>query len=117
MQMPFGKHAGKALAEIPLSYLVWLAEECDLRAPLRRAVEEELRRRILGGDETDGARAAWTPPRHGAPELSSVEELVRAGRRALASKHHPDRGGTLTAMQRVNACADWLLNCIRGTRR
>ena len=29
MIMPWGKHKGKLVEELPLSYLKWLAEECD----------------------------------------------------------------------------------------
>ena len=35
-------------------------------------------------------------------------ELVKARRRELAMKHHPDRGGTVEAMQKINAAADLL---------
>ena len=29
MIMPWGKHKGKPIDELPSSYLKWLAEECD----------------------------------------------------------------------------------------
>jgi uncharacterized protein (DUF3820 family) len=28
--MPFGRYKGKPLAEVPASYLLWLARECKL---------------------------------------------------------------------------------------
>ncbi len=31
MQMPFGKHAGKELADIPRAYLVWALENLELQ--------------------------------------------------------------------------------------
>jgi hypothetical protein len=40
-------------------------------------------------------------------------ELVKQHQRALAAIHHPDRGGTKSAMQRINNAADALLaQCI-----
>ena len=41
-KMPFGKHKGRLLTDIPSSYLRWLLRECDLDPPLRRAVIEAL---------------------------------------------------------------------------
>jgi hypothetical protein len=37
--MPFGKHRGKPVAELPLGYLRWLVDNVDLREPLLSAVE------------------------------------------------------------------------------
>ena len=31
IKMPFGKHRGTAVAEIPVAYLKWLADTVDLR--------------------------------------------------------------------------------------
>ena len=42
MKMPFGKHKGKPLVEVPKSYLRWLKENCELREPLATAVDDEL---------------------------------------------------------------------------
>jgi hypothetical protein len=41
--MPFGKHRGTAIAEIPVAYLKWLADTVDLREPLRTVVASVLR--------------------------------------------------------------------------
>jgi hypothetical protein len=38
LKMPFGKHRGKPVVSIPESYLRWLAENVELREPLRGAV-------------------------------------------------------------------------------
>ncbi len=35
--MPFGKHRGKPLAELPSDYLAWLRSACDLRRIAERA--------------------------------------------------------------------------------
>ena len=43
-RIPFGKHKGTFLAQIPTAYLVWL-DNTPLRAPLDNYVMEELDRR------------------------------------------------------------------------
>ncbi len=42
------------------------------------------------------------------PEFSSHEE-IRSARRKLALKYHPDRGGNLKTMQRINEAFDVLM--------
>jgi hypothetical protein len=44
--MPFGKHRGIPLAELPNEYLVWLGCLDDLRQPLLKHVLHELCRRL-----------------------------------------------------------------------
>ena len=41
-RMPFGKHKGQLLTEVPTRYLMWMFRECDLDAPLYDAVRREL---------------------------------------------------------------------------
>jgi Putative quorum-sensing-regulated virulence factor len=44
--LPFGKHRGQALRDVPTHYLRWLvANATDLRPELREAVESELESR------------------------------------------------------------------------
>jgi hypothetical protein len=43
--LPFGKHRGKPLADIPRSYLSWALNTCDLDPFLAWHVQAELRRR------------------------------------------------------------------------
>jgi hypothetical protein len=43
--MPFGKHKGQPLSDVPGDYLVWLLRECKLSSGLRVAVADELTRR------------------------------------------------------------------------
>jgi len=40
MIMPWGKHKGKTMEDIPSSYLKWLAENCD-HAEVCEAADEE----------------------------------------------------------------------------
>lgn len=37
--MPFGKHKGELISELPVDYLRWLRENTDLRGDLATAVE------------------------------------------------------------------------------
>jgi Putative quorum-sensing-regulated virulence factor len=45
--LPFGKHKGSLLPDVPPSYLQWLLRECKLSSGLRTAVADELTRRGL----------------------------------------------------------------------
>lgn len=40
MEMPWGKHRGKDIEDVPSDYLKWLAENCD-NEPLAVAADEE----------------------------------------------------------------------------
>jgi exodeoxyribonuclease X len=42
--MPFGKHKGQPLSEVPIDYIWWLNDK-NLRDPLRSALNAELERR------------------------------------------------------------------------
>ena len=97
--MPFGKYRGAYISDLPNDYLFWLASLPDLRRPLRYAVEVEVQHRL-----------------HAAPAVATVSvdgdlvvALVEAGRRALALRLHPDRGGDGELLARANDAADKLL--------
>ena len=105
--MPFGKHRGEPISDLPSDYLFWLASLPDLRRPLKYAIEAEVNRRL-----------------HQAPVVEALPvdgdlaiALVEAGRRALALKLHPDRGGDTALMARVNDTADKLLSYYGQGRR
>ena len=42
-----------------------------------------------------------------------TKEIISAGYRALAQKHHPDHGGSTEAMQEINAAAERLRETAR----
>lgn len=88
MKMPFGKYKGVLLADLPDDYLSWLATKLDLREPLRTQVRTEYHTRF------SRRGSATTLPR---PEVMTMaEELLSAGYRKLAQRHHPDHGGDHT---------------------
>lgn len=41
-------------------------------------------------------------------DRAKAKEIIDAGRRRLAQKHHPDNGGDVEEMKAYNAVADWL---------
>jgi hypothetical protein len=96
MKMPFGKFKGVLVADLDDNYLKWLHDSIELREPLRSAIREELRRR----EETTG--------RPGEPDLKLARTVIDTGYKALALRHHPDRGGDLRVMQTLNTTVDWL---------
>lgn len=103
MRMPFGLHKGKPLSALPDDYFEWLLSNIDLREPLRSAVVTEAARR--------NGQPHSTP--HHRPPIPVLLEIVAAGRRSLAAKYHPDKGGDLETMKAVNIAADLLEAQIR----
>lgn len=100
--MPFGKHKGRPLSELPEQYLLWLASLDDLRPPLRLAVDSEVRRRE--------AASAATPRRERLDDAATeaAARIVTQGYRLAAMEAHPDRGGDTATMQAVNRAAEAL---------
>ena len=42
MEMPFGKHEGTEVDDLPSHYLFWLSENCELYGDLASEIESEL---------------------------------------------------------------------------
>jgi uncharacterized protein (DUF3820 family) len=50
-RMPFGKHKGCLLTDLPAEYLLWIGCLPDLRQPLLGAILREMGRRIVAMDQ------------------------------------------------------------------
>jgi hypothetical protein len=108
--MPFGKHKGWPLEALPTNYLDWLLGLGTLREPLASAVRQERARRESGA-------TSHSPLRQLDPAIA--QEVIRAGYRQLALKHHPDHGGETATMQRLNGTVEALRQPLTapGTQR
>ena len=95
MIMPFGKHRGKPIQNVPGDYLRWVLKNCSNATPqLRRAIERELRPDV--------------PPSRTVPSVQFAE-LVPVWYRKLAMEFHPDKRGSHDGMIAVNRAKDLLV--------
>jgi uncharacterized protein (DUF3820 family) len=90
MLMPFGRYRGSCLNELPDGYLIWLAENVELREPLLSGVLMEFKERGLTMDQR--------------PTTANPEpDKVKAAYRELSQRFHPDRiGGDGEAQRALN---------------
>jgi Putative quorum-sensing-regulated virulence factor len=117
--MPFGRHRGVPLDELPVDYLEWLLTR-DLRDPLKSAAQaewvrrERLKERNGNGNghqhQREEKREPPPPPPPPAPPSmkATLKEIVDVGYRRLALKAHPHMGGNNADMVRLNQARDWL---------
>jgi hypothetical protein len=105
--MPFGKHKGRNVTDLPDSYIDWLKGLEDLREPLRSEVAREWQRR-------------FDPV---APPVMFTEAIKREalatfdiGFKARVMEIHPDHGGSTEQMQALNRAKDWLRQTISSTQ-
>jgi len=110
--MPFGKHKGLPLTELPDDYLDWLLQNVEMRPPLQHAIHTEVERRRGPG------RAAVAPvvapvgagPVGVLPRIEAFEEFIVLGLEA-ANRARPDQ-----VVEFVKV-ADWLRRSVRTLRR
>jgi hypothetical protein len=101
VRMPWGKHRGRRLEDVPVSYLAWCLNNCEGMDPrLRRSIEQIL-------DDAEDLDDADEPPAP-ADALAPVRGVMRRWYGDLSKKYHPDRGGSVVAMQVVNDAYDRL---------
>ena len=91
--MPFGKYRWEPIAEIPTSYLEWVIGTCDIERRLRKAIKEELAKRIGRVPERE---------KSGNGQLVNLKDVVRQWYREMSLRFHPDRDGSHAAMVAVN---------------
>ena len=103
-RMPWGKLKGVPIDQIESSYLVWATENTDLRPSLAKAITAELQSRF-GPPPPPSSSPSWRTP---CPDPVLAVTLITTGLHVLARKHHPDVGGDLCTMQKLNAVAERL---------
>jgi uncharacterized protein (DUF3820 family) len=98
VEMPFGKHRGQEVEELPTSYLRWCLDNLGwMNDDLREEMEEVLSHR-------EGASLAGANyPRVSAPAVNVTLEAITQVYRELTLRWHPDRGGSAEAMAALNA--------------
>jgi|ERR1017187_7618189 hypothetical protein len=101
MKMPFGRHTGTDLTELPSQYLDWLNKQ-ELQPPLSHEVRRELERRKLG-IELEPRLVSFPAvyvkiPRE---ERELAKRMLNVGYRALARKLDPAKGGDPESMRRL----------------
>ena len=104
MRMPFGKHVGCLLSDIPLSYLRWLSSIDIEDARLRKAVLDEVRQRT--GSRQSDAEPRQDRPHGVQPPAPRWAEVLGTVRRRLAMSYHPDRGNDPAMMKGINLALD-----------
>jgi hypothetical protein len=89
MKMPWGKHRGMDLADVPEDYLRWALEHAEVMGPVLR---EAIRQRL--GLPTESASNNQI--------VATVRDCLKVIYRELSLRYHPDRGGSHAAMIAVN---------------
>jgi hypothetical protein len=116
MKMPFGRHAGRELDELPDPYLKWLGR-IELQPPLSDAVRREFKRRKTG--------AALEPRLVSFPAVyvkiprndrQLARRLVNAGYSVLAKKLDPAAEGDPDIKQRLDALAETVREQLEDAR-
>jgi hypothetical protein len=97
--MPFGKYRGEPVSQLDTGYLTWLLENVPLRGALLSAVEQEVEARGFMRDVTLRIRAS---------DADLARRVFDSGFRAVVKAVHPDAGGNLREMQRLNGLRDSL---------
>lgn len=121
-ELRFGAHKYKHISDVPTSYLQWMLKGLDsLEDDERGQVEAEIfardikaKSRTANGErrrQQQEQHRTFTQPGANLPAGITPDvllSLIAAGRQTLAKRLHPDAGGDLEQMKRVNVAADFL---------
>jgi len=142
MRMPFGKHSGAEIKDLPGDYLKWLYEEVHiLSEPLWKKIHQEYARR-WGRKKAERFRlerhGQRKPTRHRRPRKQQRQEqatpksrrgpvqeiadsqpqlfreLIEAGYRTLAKRYHPDVAPGDTAAAEKMRLLNRIMETLRG---
>jgi uncharacterized protein (DUF3820 family) len=97
MKMPFGKHAGMDVEQLPDSYLQWLFWQDFLKPELEDAVKIEI---VCRWPEKINVQVVLDQPRR--QPKKKIKAELQSAYRDMARRFHPDVGGSTRAMQAVN---------------
>jgi hypothetical protein len=101
--MPFGKHRGRRIDEIPPNYLLWCLDNMNNLSPtLRRAMED-----VLGVNQACPVKIPETV-------RNKVREVAKTWYRRASLKYHPDHGGNTDRQIVVNECYESLVRAIES---
>lgn len=107
MILPFGKHRGKFLSEVPRSYLRWLNDQEWFQEEYQWDLAPEVRR-LLGTSSDTTAK-----PNTQQQSTALVNDTLKVWRRAVLAKWHPDRpGGSHSAFLAVSDAVESLSNML-----
>lgn len=103
--MPWGKHRGCLLSEVPSGYLAFVVEDSNATESLKDACRRVLADRF--GDACDPEPQPKSPPwqqeRHSASDTDGVSrEKIKRWYRRASLQAHPDRGGSAALMKLLN---------------
>lgn len=84
--MPFGKHKGKELKDVPRSYLHWVWENLDIK---HDELNECLESLFGDGDEVEAEVEDNEPCGNG--KVIDIEKISKIWLVKMSNKYHPDR--------------------------
>jgi hypothetical protein len=108
VRMPFGKHKGTPLINLPDGYLDWGCSTLMKHRKLHAALMEELHRRETGAPPPTRKVAGANISKLSKEAQALFEEYVKQGYLAMAKRYHPDRGGTPDNMLAIQEVREWL---------
>ena len=84
MTMPFGKHKGKNINDLPKDYVIWCLENLT-------KIDNRLKGALVSAlGKNEEVKASITI------------DYVKSTYYKMAMKHHPDHGGSVEAMKAIN---------------